>query len=66
MICSFGYRSFDLRDLVSSLNQLKLDFKQKTDHNTDLIKQLETEKAERLKEKTYLHEKLQTVENISG
>jgi hypothetical protein len=51
---------------VSSLNQLKLDFKQKTDHNTDLIQQLETEKAEHLKEKTYLHEKLQTVENISG
>lgn len=27
VICSFGYRSFDSRDLVQSLNQLKLDFK---------------------------------------
>ena len=66
VICSFGYRNFDTKDLVSSLSQLKKDFQQKTDHNIELIQQLETEKVDRQKEKTYLHEKLHAVENLSG
>lgn len=61
VICSFGYRSFDSGDLVASLSQLKHDFKQKTDHNNELIQQLSNEKSDRQKEKSYLQEKLHAV-----
>ena len=54
VICSFGCRSFDAEDLVTSLSQLKQDFKQKTDHNNELFQLLNYEKLERQKEKSYL------------
>jgi len=51
---------------VTSLSQLKQDFKQKTDHNNELIQLLSYEKSERQKEKAFYQEKLRSVENLSG